>query len=381
MIVEHRKWLTVWVGIAVLLTAAGCQEQPKPEAQAPYPQEFLQQKWEPQEVPVAHIVRRDYRLREGDFLESIYHVRYKRNVSYRIKIQDIIAIRFPFDSKLDQTEQVQSDGTLHLDLLKKPVYVFDRTIDEVRKELVQRYSKYIKAPVLTVSFKQSNVKIAELKEAIKTAPRGQSRLVPIAPDGNISLPFIVSVCAAGRTIGQLHRALNDAYMEIGLDELEVAGNLQTISPIRVFVLGEVKIPGAHPSGRYRDAVISNREITLIQALSYAGSYIPQRADLSKVMLIRRRHLNRPQIAMINVYQLLENRTKNAGEPVVADSGKWRYDIWLEDGDIIYVPTHDIAKRADYIEYVWTRGIRAVGGFTSSAGYTVADDVDWLGPNP
>ena len=57
--------------------------------------------------------------------------------------------------------------------------------------------------------------------------------------------------------------------------------------------------------------------------------------------------------------------------------KYRYDIWLEDGDIVYVPTSDIAKRADYIEYVWTRGIRAVGGFTSTAGYTVSDTVNWL----
>ena len=64
---------------------------------------------------------------------------------------------------------------------------------------------------------------------------------------------------------------------------------------------------------------------------------------------------------------------------VADSSKHRYDIWLEDGDIVYVPTTDIAKRADYIEYVWTRGIRAVGGFSSN--YTVNENVDWLRPNP
>ena len=71
----------------------------------------------------------------------------------------------------------------------------------------------------------------------------------------------------------------------------------------------------------------------------------------------------------------------AGKPVVADSRKHRYDVWLEDGDVVYVPTSDIAKRADYIEYVWTRGIRAVGGFSSQATFNVSDTVDWIGPNP
>ena len=121
-------------------------------------------------------------------------------------------------------------------------------------------------------------------------------------------------------------------------------------------------------------------MTILQAIAQAGSYLPGRAELSKVMLIRRRYLNRPQVAIVNVFQLLENRSRTAEEPVVADSDNYRYDVWLEDGDILYVPTTEIAKRADYIEYVWTKGIRAIGGFTSSASYSVTDAVDWIGPN-
>jgi len=50
--------------------------------------------------------------------------------------------------------------------------------------------------------------------------------------------------AGGKSIGELHRDLNAAYRDIGLDELEVTVNLQTIAPVRVYVLGEVRIPGA-----------------------------------------------------------------------------------------------------------------------------------------
>ncbi len=360
----------IWMITAIVsLAAAGCE--PAPESKREIAAERFRQCWPKAEVPVAHIIRRDYRIREGDSLEVIYHVRHQRNPSYRIKIQDIIVVRFPYKPKLNQVEQVQSDGTLHLDLIKA-VKVFDKTISEVQKILLTEYGKYIKEPKITVSFKQSNVKIAELKEAIKTAPRGQSRLVPVTPDGTISVPFIVSIRAAGKTIEELHKDLNAAYVSLGLDELEVTVNVQTVAPTSVYVFGEVKSPGM---------LRANKEVSLLQAIAQSGSYIPARAELSQVLVIRRRHLPAPSAAIINVFQLLENRKRGGSEPVRSDMAKHRYDIWLEDGDIVYVPTSGIAKRADYIEYVWARGIRAVGGFTSTANYNASDAVDWLGPNP
>ncbi len=351
------------------LAATGCKpdEPAKPEVDPA----LLRRHWPASESPVAHIVRRDYRIREGDALEVIYHVRHQRNPSYRIKIQDVIVVRFPYKPALNQAERVQSDGAINLDLIGK-VPVFDQTIDDVRKVLLTRYKKYIKDPIITVSFKESNVKIAELKLAITTAPRGQSRLVPVTPDGTISVPFVVSMRAAGKTPEQLHKDLNEAYQALGLDELEVTVNVQTVAATSVYVFGEVRRPGM---------LRASKEISLLQAIAQSGSYIPARAELSQVVLIRRRHLPSPSAAIINVFQLLENRKRVDKEPVRSDMGKYRHDIWLEDGDMVYVPTSGIAKRADYIEYVWARGIRAVGGFTSTANYSVGDAVDWLGPNP
>jgi polysaccharide export outer membrane protein len=352
----------------------GCQaEQPK----AQLPEDFLRQDWGVQEPPVTHVIRRDYKLREGDSVEVIYHIRYQERESYQIKIQDVIDIRFPFDPNFNQTEQVQSDGTLRLDLIGQ-VKVVGRTIDDVHKDLFEKYTAYIKNPTLTVSFKQSNVNITELKEAIKTAPRGQSRLVPIAPDGFISLPFIKNIRAAGLTVGELHKELNNAYAEAKLPELEVTVNLQQAGPMQVYVLGEVRIPGALLNKTGAVTTYGNSELTLLGAIAQAGSYLPGRAEISKVLLVRRRHLPQPSIAIINVFQLLENKRKT-GESLMGDADNFRYDIWLEDGDIIYVPTTEIAKRADYIEYVWSRGIRAVGGFTSYASYTMGDAVNFIPP--
>ena len=122
----------------IALAIAGCQEAGQ-EPKAELPQEFLQPQWEPQEVPVAHIIRRDYRLREGDQLEIIYHVKHQETEDYRMKIQDIVELRFPFNTSLNQTEQVQSDGRLYLDLIG-PTEVFDKTTDEVHELLVEKYS-------------------------------------------------------------------------------------------------------------------------------------------------------------------------------------------------------------------------------------------------
>jgi polysaccharide export outer membrane protein len=362
---------------AALWALAGCAPPPAEEKVGTMPTDFLRSDWGTQEIPVAHIVRRDYRLREGDSLEIIYHIRYRKTEEYLIKIQDMIEVRFPYNPELDQTEQVQPDGTLRLNLVGE-INVVNRTIGDVQKDLEQKFKAFLKNPQFTLSFKQSNVNIAELKEAIKTAPRGQSRLVPIAPDGTIGLPFVRSVKAAGLTVNELHAELNKAYAEAQLPELEVTVNLQQATPMQVYVLGEVRIPGVQ-FNRTGQITSSTNELTLLGAIAQAGGHIPLRAELSMVMLVRRRHLPQPEVAIINCQQLLENRHKCSDGSVVADGDNMRYDIWLEDGDVIYVPTTEIAKRADYIEYVWVRSIRAVPGFTSSAAYNMNDAVNFISP--
>jgi polysaccharide export outer membrane protein len=363
--------------MVVVMMLLGCSSDPPPASTTTkIPAQFLNKYWSPQEAPVAHIIRRQYRMREGDSLEVIYHVRRQMNEVYKIKVQDIIILRFPYQRDLDQTEQVHSDGRLHLDLIG-PVPAYGRTIDELQIDIKKRYAAFLKNPAVTVSFKESNVKIRELKEAITTSPRGQSRLVPITPDGTISLPFIVNIRAAGRTASELHEILNTAYQDLGLNEIEVTVNVQTVAPLRVFVLGEVKAPGAVLNSPQLSTSVS--EMSLLQAITQSGGYLPGRAELSMVTLMRRRNLPKPEITVINVFQLLNNQIKAGGKPVVADSSKYRYDIWLEDGDVIYIPTSEIAKRADYIDLVWTRGIRAITNHSFT--YSAVDTVEWLGPNP
>ncbi|MEE8386200.1 MAG: hypothetical protein V3S01_09800, partial [Dehalococcoidia bacterium] len=116
-----------------------------------------------------------------------------------------------------------------------------------------------------------------------------------------------------------------------------------------------------------DAVDMSAEISMLQAIAQAGGYIPGRADLSKVTLIRRHNLPHPQAAIVDLHKMLANRKRRGllGAAMLADSSRYRYDVWLADGDIIYVPTTKTAKRSDYLDYAWTSSVRAVGGFASN----------------
>ena len=250
------------------------------------------------------------------------------------RYKDVIVVRFPFSLPLRRRPRYSRME------LSDSICWFRSwcMIEPSASEVQERYSTFLKDPELTVSFRQSNVNITELREAIRTAPRGQSRLVPVAPDGRISLPFILDVSAAGKTVGELHRALNSAYQAVGLPELEVTVNLQTIEPLRVYVLGEVRNPGVVLDQVRVGTTAGQQEMTLLQAIAQAGGYLNARAELSQVVLVRRRNLPTPQAAVVNVYQMLHNRTKKFGQSVKVDALPYRHDIYLEDGDIIYVPS-------------------------------------------
>ncbi len=314
----------------------------------------------PTAIPENLMVRRDYRLKPGDKLEIIYHVRaqVKEDTPYKLKIEDVINIRFPFNPELDQRQSVHSDGHISVILLGR-VKAINLTIEKLTDELIEGYRRYLKDPVITVTFEESNVKIKELKKAITTAPRGQSRLVPIKPDGNISLPFIVDIPAAGKTITELHADLNQAYIDAGIDEIEVTVNVQTVRPQKVYVFGEVRRPGLLPT---------DHNSTLIQAVAMAGGIMPTGAR-NKVILVRRNNLPVPEGAVLDFDAIMDAEKKINGQSI-PDFSLLTYDIFLEDGDIVYVPRTDLAKSNEWIDQVFRRGLRGVLPYSLTFDYEI-----------
>lgn len=410
--------------------------------------------------PTVSTVFPDYRLNVGDVLEIIYHVRtgVSRD-SYRIKVEDVVSVAFPYQAQFDQKVTVQSDGTIRLLLLgeipvvqrvqrginqfhfrqdsqsakpgdsgwrrydpatkkwnnapaltqgandewliqdsatgqylpvqkvleasdpsaganpilvdaldwtgrrdryefdhirqrwrPRPVYVEQEglTAAELEQDLKRRYSDHLRSPELTVTITQANIKIEELKKAITTAPRGQSRLMPVKPDGTIDLPFVGEVMAFGKTIQQLKDDVETAYEQVDLPEISVTVQMNEWAQQKIFVLGEVNAPGL---------LNVPTSVTLLQALAMAGG-TNVRASESKIMVIRRKGLPVPEATIVDLGSILKkDPTAKAGD--VPDFSNLRYDFFLSDSDIIYVPSSELAKTGDWVDMVFARIVRNI----------------------
>lgn len=303
------------------------------------------------------IERPDYRLNVGDTLEIIYHVEAvtPEGKDYQLQREDVVTIRFPYDEKYNQDVTIQNDGKIRL-LLVGPVRAIGMTLEQLQEQLRGLYSRYIRDPELTCNVQAANIKIVELKKAITTAPRGQSRLVPIKPDGTIDLPYIGEALAFGKTVKELRRELKNRYIEVDLGEIDVTVQTLEFAPRRVFVMGEVWGQGM---------ITIYAPITALQAITSAGGITP-RGDQQRVMLIRRYGLPVPEAIVMDVDSMLE-ATRPSPQGVVPDGSIFRYDPWLADGDILYVPPTELARANDWIDQVFTRGIRSVLPYDASVG--------------
>ena len=103
-----------------------------------------------------------------------------------------------------------------------------------------------------------------------------SRVVPVRPDGKISLPLLQDIHAAGLTAMQLRDKISAALVEF-LPSPEVAVTLTEVNSFRVSVLGEVMKPGVY---QFRSAA------TVLEAIALAGG-LGRYATANKIAIIRR----------------------------------------------------------------------------------------------
>jgi polysaccharide export outer membrane protein len=139
-----------------------------------------------------------------------------------------------------------------------------------------------------------------------------SRVVPVRPDGRISLPLVNDVQAAGSSPQQLAGAVTEKLRKF-MNEPQVTVIVTQINSQRVFVVGEVIHAGAF-------ALIPG--MTVLQALSSAGGFTPF-ADVKKIHVMRLRdgkHVDLP----FNYRDVLKG--DNSDE-----------NIKLEPGDTVIVP--------------------------------------------
>ena len=125
------------------------------------------------------------------------------------------------------------------------------------------------------------------------------REVKVDSTGNISLPLIGNVKAAGKTTRQLERDLARIYGKSYLQNPQISVNVKKSMGQRVTVNGEVRLPGIYPIGP---------NTTLLQALALARGF-NDIGDPSKVFVFRK--INGQQlVAQYNAEAIQAGRQEN-----------------------------------------------------------------------
>jgi polysaccharide biosynthesis/export protein len=138
-----------------------------------------------------------------------------------------------------------------------------------------------------------------------------TRVVPVRPDGRISLPLAGEVEAAGKTPAELQTGLTQALKPF-IQDAAVAVVVREINGARVFVLGEVARPGGFPL---------RGPMSVVQAIALAGGRTPFGGDA--VVWLRQKPNGSSDRVRLSFDELVKGEAAGA--------------LWLRGGDVLYVP--------------------------------------------
>jgi polysaccharide biosynthesis/export protein len=138
------------------------------------------------------------------------------------------------------------------------------------------------------------------------------RDVLVLPDGVVSFPLVGNVGAAGRTVGQISKAIAE-QLDKYVPDAVVTVSVKATGGNRYYIIGKVARPGEFPL---------NGPLDVIQALSIAGGGTSF-ADLNAILILRRTG---------DKQTVLRFRYRD-----VAKGRELSQNIQLQTGDTIVVP--------------------------------------------
>ena len=139
-----------------------------------------------------------------------------------------------------------------------------------------------------------------------------SRNVPVRMDGNISLPLIDEVQAAGLTPLQLKEVLTEKLKNF-VDTPNVSVIVMEANSYKVYVSGQIRTPGVYSL---------RRETSILQIIVMAGGFT-EWADQKKILIIRKEDGKEKRI-IVNYKKIIQGKDPEG-------------NIVLKAGDTIIVP--------------------------------------------
>jgi len=171
----------------------------------------------------------------------------------------------------------------------------------------------VKAPKST----KNNYKIApsDLIEITVFREDELNRAIRVNQDGEISFPFVGTVRVGGKSIIEAEKTIASGLSEY-LKQPQVTIFVKEYSARQIYVLGEVKSPGAFP-------LPTEASLTVLEAISLAGGFTPVAAQ-DRTRVIRTGDDGKPQNFTISV-------------SAITKSGQKDKDLPLSPSDVVFVP--------------------------------------------
>jgi polysaccharide export outer membrane protein len=154
--------------------------------------------------------------------------------------------------------------------------------------------------------------------------------VEVQPDGRISVPFVGTIAASGRLLGELESEIEDS-LGVYLKYPDVALRMDEFGDTRVYVAGEVAIPGAY------SVVVGQTDFG---SIANAGGLL-NTADSREVLLLRRVGDREATVHRVDLQRVLKG-ADDFSDPIV------------QNLDIVYVPRTLIGDIGVFVEQFFTR---------------------------
>jgi len=319
-----RHGFAHFLGVLVLLS--GCVVDPKVPPGKEIELETTTFSFDQEIYPTSSELFPNYRLAPGDVLDVLFQIRtWQQKEEFRLAVDHTISVKFINSPNLNETQLVQPDGIISLPYVGE-VYVVNKSIKELTKELQDKYRTILRYPELYIIVPEFRSGIKELKKDLHTAPRGLSRLVTIRPDGYVTFPLAGEFFVADKTIPEVNEILNKVYDDLH-PGLHVDLFLEEHSGALVYVMGEVAKPGAFKI---------QRPITIPNAITLAAGHT-RFAALENVIVFRR-HEKKIVGTSIDLRSTLS----------VEEKANFFY---LKPDDILYLPKRNLASIGDIMEDV------------------------------
>ena len=205
---------------------------------------------------------------------------------------------------------VRPDGKIRLPMLKHDVPVAGFTVDEACKALQKEAATILRNPpvVSLVIFPLINGSLARM-DGVYT----------VMPDGRLSVPRLGLIQAAGFCVEEMHDRLAEACQGLVHNPVDPAIDLVTQTGARIYVGGEVDMPGVYP--------LEGAPSALQAVLMAQGPN--DRSRLNSVLVIRRNPNGKPYVFKTNLHLALKGHTEN--------------DIALRSYDVVYVPKKLVSR--------------------------------------